>query len=505
MKSSIMKTSDACIWESISACSLQATLPPKMKQTLQLKLSQQLTLTPQLQQSIRLLQLSTLELNQELETFLMENPLLERDDAENESLPVPPNGAAREEYAASAGEAPASDAPAAEAADIDWFAEAPSAAARREDGEESEYPQLAASTPTLGEYLIGQLALTQLSARDKSLVNTLIAALDEGGYLSQSLEEITEMLPPELEVGLDELQIALHHLQGFDPTGVGARTPAECLELQLKELPPDAPSRELALAIVRGHLEALAAHDYPRLKRQLHCEDESLREAQHLIQSLNPHPGAEYAANETRYIVPDVIVRKVKNAWVASLNPDAMPKLRVNRMYAEILQDKQHAAGGQMSSQLQEARWLIKNVQQRFETILRVAQAIVERQRQFLDHGEVAMRPLVLREIAETLGLHESTVSRVTTQKFMATPRGIFELKYFFGSHVATEAGGACSATAIRALLKQLVHAEDGRKPLSDSKISRILGEQGIVVARRTIAMYRESLNIPPVSLRKSL
>ena len=306
-------------------------------------------------------------------------------------------------------------------------------------------------------------------------------------------------------MGLDELHIALRHLQSLDPTGVGARTPAECLELQLKALPENTPARELAIGIVHAHLDALAAHDFVRLKRQLHCDDESLRQAQHLIQSLNPHPGSEYAANETRYIVPDVIVRKVKNAWVTSLNPDAMPKLRINRMYAEILQDKHHSAVGQMSNQLQEARWLIKNVQQRFDTILRVARAIVEQQRHFFEHGEVAMRPLVLREIAETLGLHESTVSRVTTQKFMATPRGIFELKYFFGSHVATETGGACSATAIRALLKQLVSAEDGKKPLSDNKISRILGEQGIVVARRTIAKYRESLHIPPVSLRKSL
>ena len=476
-----------------------------MKQTLQLKLSQQLTLTPQLQQSIRLLQLSTLELNQELEKFLMENPLLERDDLEPESAPAPPNGSAREERDAAADEAPVSDAAPADSADIDWFTDAPSSAPRREDGEESDYPQLAASTPTLSEHLIEQVALMQLSARDKSVVTTLIAALDENGYLSQSLEEIAELLPPELEVGLDELQIGLRHLQGLEPTGVGARTPAECLELQLKALPTDIPVRELAIGIVHAHLDALAAHDFARLKRQLHCDDQSLREAHHLIQSLNPHPGAEYGATETRYIVPDVIVKKVKNAWVAVLNPDAMPKLRINRMYAEILQNKLHAGGGQMSGQLQEARWLIKNVQQRFETILRVAQAIVERQRHFLDHGEVAMRPLVLREIAETLGLHESTVSRVTTQKFMATPRGIFELKYFFGSHVATETGGACSATAIRALLKQLVHAEDCKRPLSDSKIAQILGEQGIVVARRTIAKYRESLHIPPVSLRKSL
>ena len=486
-----------------------------MKQSLQLKLSQQLTLTPQLQQSIRLLQLSTLELNQELETILAENPLLERDDAEPESAPAPPKGDGSEEYAAPQSEAAASEETASdsperdsserESGDIDWSSDAPSSAARREDGEESDYPQLAASTQTLSEYLMEQLALSQLPDRDKSVVNTLIAALDEGGYLSQSLEEIAEMLPPELEVGMDELQIGLHYLQSFDPTGVGARTPAECLELQLKARLPETPGRELAIGIVHDHLQALASHDFARLKRQFQCDDDSLREAQHLIQSLNPHPGAAYSANETRYIVPDVVVKKVKGAWVAALNPDAMPKLRVNRMYAEILQNKTHAAGGQMSNQLQEARWLIKNVQQRFETILRVSQAIVDRQRHFFDHGEVAMRPLVLREIADTLGLHESTVSRVTTQKFMATPRGILELKYFFGSHVSTETGGICSATAIRALLKQLVSAEDCKKPLSDSKIAQVLGEQGIVVARRTVAKYRESLNIPPVSMRKSL
>jgi RNA polymerase sigma-54 factor len=476
-----------------------------MKQALHLKLSQQLTLTPQLQQSIRLLQLSTLELNQELEKFLAENPLLERDDVEPEAAPALLNGAAREEYAAPAAEAPANDSPAGDAADIDWFADAPAAGARRDDGEESEYPQLAAGTPTLGEHLLEQLGMTRLSARDRSVVSTLIAALDENGYLAQSLEEIAELLPPELEVGLDELQIGLRHLHNFDPSGVGARSPAECLELQLKALPPDTPARALAIGIVHAHLDALAAHDFARLRRELRCDEASLREAQQLIQSLNPHPGAEYAATETRYIVPDVIVKKVKNAWIASLNPDAMPKLRINRMYAEILQNKLHSAGGPMSNQLQEARWLIKNVQQRFDTILRVAQSIVERQRQFLDHGEVAMRPLVLREIAETLGLHESTVSRVTTQKFMATPRGIFELKYFFGSHVATDTGGACSATAIRALLKQLVHAEDGRRPLSDSKLAQILSEQGIVVARRTVAKYRDSLHVPPQSMRRAL
>ena len=476
-----------------------------MRQTLNVKLSQHLSLTPQLQQSIRLLQLSTVDLNQELGTFLMDNPLLECDDPEPEALQMPLNGAATGEYAATAGDTPATDSNGDDATDFDWIADAPSAGASGGDGEDPEYAQQSAGTPTLYEHLMAQLGMTRLSTRDKCIVNTLIAALDEGGYLSQSLEEIAELLPQDLEVGLDELQIGLRHLQNFDPTGVGARTPAECLELQLKARPPGTRARELALRIVRGHLDALATRDFVGMKRELRCDDDSLREAQQLIQSLNPYPGSEYAATDTRYIVPDVIVKKVKNAWVASLNPAAMPRLRINGMYAQLLQNKQHEAGGQLFTQLQEARWLIKSVQQRFDTILRVAQAIVLRQRQFFDHGEVAMRPLVLREIAETLELHESTLSRVTTQKFMATTRGIFELKYFFGSHVATESGGACSATAIRALLKQLVSTEDCKKPLSDSKISRILGEQGIVVARRTIAKYRESMNLPTMCMRKSL
>ena len=259
------------------------------------------------------------------------------------------------------------------------------------------------------------------------------------------------------------------------------------------------------MQIVREHLPLLAARDFAKLKRFLQCDDAALRHAQKLIQSLNPRPGAAFASVETRYIIPDIIVKKLKNVWIASLNPDAMPKLRVNRLYASILAGYRNGSGGHLSQQLQEARWLIKNVQQRFDTIQRVSQAIVDRQRHFFEHGEVVMRPLVLREIAEVLGLHESTVSRVTTQKFMATPRGIFELKYFFGSHVATETGGACSATAIRALIRQLIAAEDEKRPLSDARISEILGQQGIMVARRTIAKYRESLQIPPVNLRKAL
>jgi RNA polymerase sigma-54 factor len=275
--------------------------------------------------------------------------------------------------------------------------------------------------------------------------------------------------------------------------------------LQLAALPDDTPHRTAAMEIVNNHLDVLAAKDFTRLKRVLKCDDACLRAVQKLIVSLNPKPGRDFSADETRFVIADVIVRKHKGVWVATLNADAMPRLRVNRLYADILQRNRGVNTQQLGSQLQEAKWLIKNVQQRFETILRVSQAIVDRQRNFLEHGEVAMRPLVLREIADTLGLHESTVSRVTTQKYMHTPRGIFELKYFFGSHVATDAGGSASSTAIRALIKQLVGAENTRAPLSDGQISELLGQQGIVVARRTVAKYRESMQILPVNLRKTL
>jgi RNA polymerase sigma-54 factor len=469
-----------------------------VKQTLQFKLSQQLIMTPQLQQSIRLLQLSTVELSEELENFIADNPLLEHDDSEAvPSMPV--NGAAHEQSADSNEPAAQSQNP----SEFDWL-EAPSGH-RRDDDEDADFGQQVACNPSLREHLMQQLGEMRLAPADRILVNALIDALDERGYLSESLEQIAALMPPEVDLGLPELEVALKYLQNFEPAGVGARTAAECLDLQLKALPRETPGRELALRVVREHLETLAARDFARLKRQLRCDEQSLREAHQLIRSLNPYPGAAYAAAETCFIVPDVIVKKVKNAWVASLNPDAMPKLRINRMYADILQDKRQSGAAPLSARLQEARWLIKNVKQRFDTILRVAQAIVAQQPHFFDHGEVAMRPLVMREIAEALDLHESTVSRVTRQKFMATPRGIFELKYFFGSQVATESGAGCSSTAIRALLKQLVSAEDPTRPLSDGKIAQLLGQQGIQVARRTIAKYRESLHVPPVNLRAAL
>ena len=489
-----------------------------MKPALQLKLSQHLALTPQLQQSIKLLQLSTVEMQQEIENYLLENPMLERDDdgapesfAAAQQFDAPRSDVAeradhdeREERDARDDREQAIPAAPSDVDDDRWSSDAGTyTGAGRDEDDDSDAQDIHASAPSLREHLNWQLGMTQLSGRDRSLVVFLIEALDEDGYLSTPLAELLETLPPEYEIELEELEIALRHIQSFEPTGIGARSPQECLALQLKSM-PDCAEKRLALLIVEKHLELLAARDFAKIKRFTDCDDEALKAAHALIVTLDPRPGARFSQIEARYITPDVIVKKLKGKWTAYTNPDAYPRLRINRLYAEVLA-RQRRGNGNLSGQLQEARWLIKNVQQRFETIHRVSQAIVDRQRQFFEHGEVAMRPLVLREIAEILGLHESTVSRVTSQKYMATPRGIFELKYFFGSHVATDTGGACSATAIRALIKQLIGAEDGKKPLSDSQLSEILGQQGIVVARRTVAKYRESLNIPPVNLRKTL
>jgi RNA polymerase sigma-54 factor len=493
-----------------------------MKQSLQLRTSQHLALTPQLQQSIRLLQLSTLELHQELEQLLTDNPLLERlDDPLDHSLRLlgdgaisqapsvgeaPPEGPPKQDGDGAPAEADNYDGPAADTesssaeADVDWSDAGRSKAPDDEDAR----PQLEANHRTLREHLMEQMRVTVLEMRDRALVELIIDALDENGYLEESLEEILARLPEELELDIDELQTALSLLQSFDPMGVGARNASECLALQIKRM-PQVPmvTRRMALAIVENHLTWFAQRDFNKLKKALLCDDEDLREAQTVIRQCNPHPGSAFASDVSDYVVPDVIVKKARNGWQVSLNNDVMPRLRVNAMYANLL--KQGKGEGAMGAQLQEAKWLIKNMRQRFDTILRVAQAIVERQKNFFSHGAVAMRPLVLREIADTLGLHESTISRVTTQKYMLTPHGMFELKYFFGSHVATEAGGEASSTAIRALIVQLTGAEDPKNPLSDSKIADMLGEQGMVIARRTVAKYREALKIPPVSLRKSL
>ncbi|HEY1327020.1 MAG TPA: RNA polymerase factor sigma-54 [Casimicrobiaceae bacterium] len=489
-----------------------------MKQTLQLKLSQHLTLTPQLQQSIRLLQLSTLELNAEVERILQENPLLERAEVEEEGAgEVPLSGAGRAD-ALDRASAPESvvdtrnDAPLTrdESPDIGDFADYGGGGGDSDWGgssgsdDDEFYPQQVA-TSTLRDHLNEQLALLNLPLRDRTIVTALIDALDEDGYLASPLDEIAELFPAELAIDADELNIALKYVQSFEPAGVGARDCAECLALQLRILAQETPHRADALKVVDGHLPLLANRDFTKLKRLLHTDDAGVRAVRELIRTLNPRPGAAFAKAEANYVIPDVVVRKIRGQWVAALNEAAMPKLRLNRIYADILTRNRDSSNQQLAAQLQEAKWLIRNVQQRFETILRVAQAIVERQRRFFEHGEVAMRPMVLREIADMLSLHESTISRVTTQKYMLTPRGTFELKYFFGSHVATDSGGAASATAIRALIKQLIGAEDPKAPLTDSRIADLLGEQGILVARRTIAKYREALQIPPVNLRKAL
>ncbi|MBK8322610.1 MAG: RNA polymerase factor sigma-54 [Betaproteobacteria bacterium] len=473
-----------------------------MKHSLQLKLSQHLTLTPQLQQSIRLLQLSTVELNQELERYLAENPLLERADLSGEESLTPPPAEGAPATASSSVETEPSPSPEDSSSFGDEMAPGP----RRSDEDREDFTQIAAAEPTLQEYLIRQLQLMQLTERDKRIALVVITHLDEDGYLKATLEDLVQVARAELEdIEAEEITIAIRQIQNLEPAGVGASDLSECLALQLRALDASEPQRERAIELVTRHLDALASRDFNKLKRQLGIDEDELREVRALILTLDPKPGRAWGEGDVRYVVPDVTVRKIGGRWLAQLNRDAMPRLRINKMYADLLQSSRDSGGRNLSGQLQEARWLIKNVQQRFDTILRVTQAIVDRQKNFFEHGEVAMRPLVLREIAEAVGLHESTISRVTTQKYMLTTRGIFELKYFFGSHVATDTGGACSSTAIRALIKQLVAAEDGKKPLSDHRISDILAQQGIQVARRTVAKYREAMHIQPANLRKSI
>ncbi len=458
-----------------------------MKTSLQLRTSQHLALTPQLQQSIRLLQMSTLELESEIEQALQDNPMLEREEAPGDETP---NGEALNE-------------PIRETVQV---------RAERVRGDtdlDDEAMQQAAPAASLVEHLLQQLKLTQASRRDAALVEVLAGELDDNGYLPVSLDEVLAMLPVELDVEPDELQTALRLLQSFDPAGVGARNVAECLELQLRA-PDLAVFPELAnagvlacaRAICRHHLPLLAARDYLQLRRLLHCGDDTLRQAQAVIRRLDPRPGTQYGSREAQYVVPDVIVRQVRGRWQAELNREVMPRLNVNQMYAQIIKNER---GSGLADQLREARWLIRNVQQRCDTIVRVAQEIVDRQQGFFEHGAIAMRPLVLREVAEALDLHESTISRVTTQKYMLTPLGTFEFKHFFGSQISTQAGGVASSTAVQTLIKQMVAAENPVKPLSDNKIALLLAEQGMVVARRTVAKYREALQIGPASQRKSL
>ncbi|WP_047236969.1 RNA polymerase factor sigma-54 [Chromobacterium subtsugae] len=467
-----------------------------MKQALQLKVSQQLTLTPQLQQSIKLLQLSTLDLQTEVERFLLDNPLLERGDEPRDAEAAPEGQDCRE---TAADEAPDSHDDGAGGELLEW------GAGSRQGGDDDYDPMLNVPCQvSLREHLLAQLGEIALAGRDLAIVRLLIEELDDDGYLPLSLDELASHLPLELELESDELAVGLKLLQQFDPAGVGARSLAESLQLQLQRLAADEAGRALALAIAREHLALLGGRDYAKLKKALGCGDAELRAAQALIARLNPHPATGFSHGDVHYVIPDISVRKRRGRWVAELNRSAMPRLRVNRLYERMLADSRGQAG-EMAGRLQEARWLVKNIQQRFDTILKVAEAIVDRQQSFFEHGEVAMRPLILRDIADELGLHESTVSRSTSQKYLLCPRGLFELKYFFGSALETDSGGECSATAIKARIRGMIDSEDSGKPLSDSAIADALGKQGIQVARRTVAKYREAMQIPAVNLRKAL
>jgi RNA polymerase sigma-54 factor len=553
-----------------------------MKQGLQLKFSQSLSLTPQLQQAIRLLQLSTLELNQEIEILMQANPLLERGDAgedeygnatDNSADEVTLNtssensqennaeatqdydqysdqtsdqtgdqnnsqteGALSTEFSerstetkqtevsqndadvndtnqaeSSTSESKQKDEPSEFQAEFnDEFDEFSNGSRWDENStpsdDDSDFKQQETLQISLREHLLSQLKLMPLSERDQSLTLLLVDSINDDGYLVESLENIIEEMPLELEIELLEIQTALRHIQHLDPIGVGARNLSECLLLQLEALPITTPHLALAKRMAQHHLPTLGARDFVKLRKELACDEATLKNVQQIITSLNPRPGSAFTViGSEHFIQHEVIVKKVKGIWIASLNDVVIPKLKINQLYANILKRNRDSSSQYLQSQMQEAKWMIKNIQQRFSTILRVSQAITDRQRNFLEYGEVAMRPLVLREIADELDLHESTISRVTTNKYMLTPRGIFELKYFFGSSVATDTGGTCSATAIRALIKQLVDQENSKKPYSDNQITELLSKQGIVVARRTIAKYRESLNIAPASLRKSL
>ncbi|MCA0176999.1 MAG: RNA polymerase factor sigma-54 [Proteobacteria bacterium] len=492
-----------------------------MRPTLQVRLTQHLALTPQLQQSIRLLQLSTVELSQEVEQMLEANPFLEPDVEEDAPVAAPGERPREQERER---ERERSDEPDLTAADqdapdtTDWDdsgepalgGDWPTAGGSGGDDDQDPHARTAAA-PTLQAHLRQQLSGMRLGDEDAASVLALIESLDDNGYLADPLESIADRLAQALDITspdafdalLDQLRCGLRWLQSLEPTGVGAADLAECLALQLATQPPG-PARDTALLIATRHLDLLAKRDLRRLTQLTGADEALLKQAHALIMACEPKPARPFTPTEQQALTPDVIVQRVGRQWRAALNPEVMPRLRIHEAYAQALRG-QGRGHSPMAGRLQEARWFIRNIQQRFDTILRVSQAIVERQKGFFTHGAIAMKPLVLREIADELGLHESTISRVTTAKYMTTPQGTFELKYFFGSSLATEAGGNASSTAVRALIKQFIDAEDPLKPLSDSQIADMLEQQGIQVARRTVAKYREAMKIMPATLRKQL
>ena len=492
-----------------------------MKQSLQLKIGQSLTMTPQLQQAIKLLQLSSLELQSEIQQTLDSNPLLDQEDNLSE-VQVKEKSGDREDITELKSSAEQVSEDRAEqslpedlALDTGWedIYDIPatpgisqSAAGNNEDFNDM-FENQAKPADALYEHLIWQLDCAHLTATDKDIGLSIIDGIDDRGYLTESLEDIHQGLladHPELE--MDEIEAMLHFIQHFDPVGVAARTPAECMRIQLQQYDPATPHLNKALALVDRYLDYLASNDYAILKRRLQASDAELANIVKLIQTTNPHPGHLISTAHAEYITPDVYVFKQNGRWVARINPDNAPRLKINSTYANLVKRGDNSEqNNYLRDHLQEARWFIKSLKSRNDTLLKVANSIVERQQDYLEFGDEAMKPMVLRDIAEELEMHESTISRVTTMKYMHTPRGIIEFKFFFSSHVGTADGGECSATAIRAIIKKLIAAENTSKPLSDNKIAAILDEQGINVARRTIAKYREAMNIPPSNERKRL
>ncbi|WP_127957778.1 RNA polymerase factor sigma-54 [Serratia microhaemolytica] len=477
-----------------------------MKQGLQLKLSQQLAMTPQLQQAIRLLQLSTLELQQEIQQALENNPLLEQAEEQHEEIAAPAVSSTEGLDTREAMEQ--TEMPKELPLDTTWeeFYTAGSPVGGSYDYSDDELPVYQGETvQTLQDYLMWQVDLTPFSDTDNAIATAIVDAVDHTGYLTVTLEEILESLGDE-QVTLDEVEAVLKRVQCFDPIGVAARDLRECLLIQLAQYAKETPHLTEARLIVSDHLKSLAIHDFRSLMRKTQLKEETLKEVMALIQSLDPRPGQSINTSESEYVIPDVLVRKVKDKWQVELNADSVPRLRINQQYAALGRHLRNDADGQfIRTHLQEAKWLIKSVESRNETLLKVARCILEQQEAFFEHGAEFMKPLVLADVAQAVEMHESTISRVTTQKFLHSPRGIFELKYFFSSHVSTESGGEASSTAIRALVKKLIAAENPAKPLSDSKLATLLAGQGIMVARRTVAKYRESLSIPPSSQRKQL
>ena len=482
-----------------------------MKPTLQLRLGQQLAMTPQLQQAIRLLQLSTLELQQEIQQAIDANPLLEQEDESDIATPdvsddedfTPPDSS---EEMAQAQENMPEELP----MDTTWDEVYSAAGSTTSSGlmnsdDESVYQ--GETTETLQDYLLWQMRLTPFSEQDAAIALAIIDSIDESGYLSDSLNDIQQAVSTEDElIEMDEIEAVLKRIQHFDPIGVAARSVQECLLIQLSQFSAGTPWLAEARQVIKDHMDLLGARDYRNLARKLQLKEAELKDVLQLIQTLEPRPGSRVMPSESTYVIPDVAVLKKNGRWVVELHPDAMPKIRINETYASMARHARNSSDSQfIRSHLQEAKWFIKSLESRNETLLKVANCIVKQQQDFFEYGEEAMKPMVLNDVAEEVEMHESTISRVTTQKFMHTPRGIFELKYFFSSHVNTDSGGECSSTAIRALIKKLVAAENPSKPLSDSKIADLLTEQGIMVARRTIAKYRESLSIPPSSQRKRL